>query len=92
MFLLLLNSGWDVFFRFVVVVVVLRVLFVIIILYCIDIIVESEDEMIDEMHEGEDNQGQQFTVINQEAKDSEETSGNKIGDSNQRAQPQRNEL
>ena len=57
-----------------------------------DIIVEGEDEMINEMHEGGDNQSQQFTVINQEAKDSEDTSENKIPDSNQGAQSQRNEL
>lgn len=57
-----------------------------------DIIVESEDEMIDEMHEVGDNQSQQFTVINQEAKDSEETSENKIANSTQGAQSQRNEL
>lgn len=57
-----------------------------------DIIVESEDEMIDEMHEVGDNQSQQFTVINQEAKDSEEISENKIANSTQGAQSQRNEL
>ena len=57
-----------------------------------DIIVEGEDEMINEMHEGGDNQSQQFTVINQEAKDSEDTSENKIPDSNEGAQSQRNEL
>ena len=48
--------------------------------------------MIDEMREVGDNQSQQFTVINQEAKDSEEASENKIANSTQGAQSQRNEL